>query len=246
MELKINEITMPSEITFNFEELKQELLTSVDKYEGLIYTEEQMQDAKTDRAKLRKFKDALNQERIKRQKEYMKPFNEFKDKVDELIAIVDKPIALIDNQVKAHEEKEKEDKRMMISSIWNTIEHPEWLTLAKIFDDKWLNKTCSISQIKNDITSKLADIERDISTLEEFEYKDEAIQEYKISLDISKAIAEGKRISEIIKAKNQPKEEVTGNERMWLGFKAELSVAEALELKAFFNLRGIPFEPIKI
>lgn len=78
MELKVNNFSVPSTITFNFEELKQELEEKAGFYTNLVYTDEQIKEAKADKASMNKLKKALNDERIRMEKEYMKPFTEFK------------------------------------------------------------------------------------------------------------------------------------------------------------------------
>ena len=113
MELKIMPYEQPAAIKFNFEELKTELEERVKVYEKMVYDETQIQQAKADRADLNKLKKALNDERIRREKDYMVPFNEFKAQINEIIAIIDKPVAIIDKQVKEFEEKEKQEKLMI-------------------------------------------------------------------------------------------------------------------------------------
>ena len=108
MELRINEVTTPEQITFNYDELKQELTEKMAFYETLVYTDEQVKDAKADRASLNKLKKALNDERLRQEREYMKPFDTFKAQINEIIGIIDKPVALIDKQVKDFEEKKKQ------------------------------------------------------------------------------------------------------------------------------------------
>jgi hypothetical protein len=111
MELRIEELKLPAEVIhFNYEELKKELTEKVSKYDGLIYTESDIKDAKADRAQLNKFKKALNDERLRQEKEYMTPFNVFKNQINELIGIIDKPVSMIDKQVKDYEEKKKAEK----------------------------------------------------------------------------------------------------------------------------------------
>ena len=80
MELKVAEVQLPEAILFNYDELKKELTEKVKTYETMAYTDDQIKDAKADRANLNKLKKALNDERIRREKEYMQPFNEFKAK----------------------------------------------------------------------------------------------------------------------------------------------------------------------
>ena len=202
MELKINEIMLPQEITFNYEELKAELTDKVQKYETMVYTDDQIKEAKEDKANLNKLKKALNDERIKREKEYMKPFNEFKAQINEIIAIIDKPVMIIDKQVKEYDEKRKAEKRIKIGAYWDSTEHVDFVSLAKIFDERWLNTGYSMKQIEADITGWINRTNSELATLQalpEFSY--EAIEEYKRTLDINKAISEGKRLADIQKRK---------------------------------------------
>ena len=85
MELKVNAVAIPEEFTFNYDELKTELLQKASVYETMVYTEDQIREAKADRANLNRLKKALNDERIRREKEYMEPFNKFKMQIAEII-----------------------------------------------------------------------------------------------------------------------------------------------------------------
>ena len=111
MELKVNAITVPEEVKWNYEELKQEIAERAHDYEVVVYTDDQIKTAKEDRATLNKLKKTLNDERIRLEKEYMKPFSVFKEQVNEVIGIIDKPIGIIDKQVKEYEETKKAEKR---------------------------------------------------------------------------------------------------------------------------------------
>lgn len=88
MELKVNEYQLPEQILFNYEELKAELTEKVQHYETLVYTDDQIKEAKADRATLNKLKKALSDERIRREREYMQPFNEFKSRINEILALL--------------------------------------------------------------------------------------------------------------------------------------------------------------
>ena len=204
MELKINELQLPEVITFNYEELKQELAEKVSMYTTLVYTEAQIQDAKKDRANLNKLKKALNDERIRLEKEYMVPFNTFKAQINEIIGIIDKPVALIDEQVKGYEEKQKQEKLEKIKEFWEgtEIKLPIPLTFEQIFDQKWLNASVSMKSIQEAINSRLEQIANDLSTLSNLpEFGFEAAEVYKSTLDLNRALNEGHRLSEIQKRK---------------------------------------------
>lgn len=208
MELKINEVAIPEQITFNYDELKAELTEKVRMYETLVYSDEQIKEAKADKAALNKLKKALNDERIRREKEYMQPFNDFKAKINEIIGIIDKPVAVIDAQVKSYEDKQKQEKRKKITEYFeerylnSVTPAPDCFRLERIFDEKWLNASVSMKSIQESIDTKAEQIKNDLEMLSNLpEFGFEAVEIYKSTLDVNKAITEAKRMSEMSKAK---------------------------------------------
>lgn len=204
MQLEVKEYQLPAEIQFNFDEIKAEISEKLQKFENLVYTDEQIKEAKADRSSLNKLKKALQDEKIRRKKEYLKPFEDFENKINEIIKLIDAPVGLIDKQVKEFEEKKKADKRIEIGAYWETTEHPEWLVLSKIFDERWLNATYTMKQIQADITGWINRVNSELETLEQLDsFSFEAIDVYKRSLDMNQAIAEGKRLADIQKRKEE-------------------------------------------
>ena len=202
MELIINEVSIPEQITFNYEELKAELTDKVKTYETLVYNDEQIKEAKADKAALNKLKKALNDERIRREKEYMQPFNSFKAQINEIIGIIDRPLAVIDAQVKSYEEKQKQEKMEQIRDLWSEMEVPDGLTFENVFIDKMLNISYAMSHVKQKMLDDISRFNRDIATLSDLpEFGFEAVEVYKSTLDVNKAITEAKRMSEMAKAK---------------------------------------------
>ena len=92
MQLEVKPYEQIKPIEFNYEELKTQLLTKLDDYKHLQYTSDQIQAAKTDRANLNSLKKALNDERIRREKEFLEPFNTFKAQIRELCELIDEPV----------------------------------------------------------------------------------------------------------------------------------------------------------
>lgn len=227
MEIKVKEYELPQKVDFNFEELKTELEARVSSYETAVYSDMEIKKAKADKADLNRFKKALNDERIRREKEYMQPFNDFKSKVNEIIAIIDKPIAVIDAQVKAYEEKQKKAKAGEIEFYFNGIDgKPEFLELNQIMDSKWLNASVSMNQVKEDMNLKIDMIKIDIDTIRNLpEFAFEAEETYKSTLSINTAIGEAHRLSEMAKKKAEQAEEA---ERL----KAETELAEIMNIPA--------------
>lgn len=202
MELKMNDYQLPEKISFNFDELKQELTEKVSMYETLVYTDDQIKEAKADKAQLNKLKKALNDERIRLEKEYMVPFNSFKSQVNEIISIIDKPVALIDKQVKEYEDKQKQDKMVQIKSLWAEMDVPEGLTLEKVYEDRMLNVSYGLNHVKQKMLDDIKRFNRDMETLAALpEFGFEAQQEYIRTLDLNKALAKGQRMAQIQKQK---------------------------------------------
>lgn len=209
MEFKyLSEVVLPQAPVFNYEDLKAELEQKCKEYENLVYTEDQIKMAKDDRAKLNKLKDALNSERIQRQKEWNAPFAEFKTKVDELITIINRPVAMIDKQVKEYDKQQENDKREKIKELWNSLDGPDWLKIENCFSENWLKKSCSMSKVKGCMEEIIAISNRDIATLEQLpEYSFEAIVAYKKNRKLDEAIAEATKLTNLRKMKETQEEE---------------------------------------
>ena len=267
MELRIEPYKAPEQILFNYEELKKALSEKCEIYETMVYTEDQIQNAKSDCANLRKLKKALNDERLKREREYMTNFNVFKGQVNEIIGIIDKSINNVDKQVKLFDEKTKAEKLEEIKEYWtNTeIQLPIPLKLEQIFDEKWLNVSVKMPAIQKAINEKLEQIIKELSVIENLPaFAFEAKEIYINTLDLAKAVSEAKKMQEIAEKKaaweaEQEKKKAEAVEfvksipstpieptiqKEWLKFAALLSVDDAKALKEFFNSRNIEFKAI--
>lgn len=273
MELQLKEYSLPAAIEFNFEEIKAELATRTEQYKVAVYTDDQIKDAKKDKAQLNKLDKALNDERIRLQREYMQPFEAFKAKIDELRAIIKEPVALIDERVKDYEEGKKQEKNRQIIELWSGIEHDEQLTLEKIFDEKWLNASVSLASIEDTLKQAVETYKKDIETLEALpEFSMEAVTVYRKTLDMRDALSEVSRLTEYkkrreemeakraeeearlkaeaeAKAQEAPQTiatpEEAAPERKWIPFWVYVTQEQAHELSVAMKQLGIPFEAIR-
>lgn len=196
------------EIQWNKEELKAWVAEKVKDYRGLVFTEATIPDAKKDRADLNKLKKAFEDERKRIKKLCLEPYEEFERQEKELIAMIDEPLQLIDCQIKEVEEKRKEEKRLRIEELFSTIGFQTFVSLDMVWDEKWLNATVSMSKIEEQMKSRMYQIGEDVFTIQNLpEFSFEAMEVYKKSLDLTKAIQEGQRLSEIQKRKAAYEEE---------------------------------------
>lgn len=271
MELKI---FSPSEdgfikaIEWNHEDIKKEVSEKIGYYASLVYTDDQIKTAKADRATLRKFVDALESKRKELKKQCLAPYEDFEKKLKEITAIVNEPIQLIDSQVKTFEDKQKAEKKEKIEAYFVGRNPFDWLKLEQIFNEKWLNASAKLPNVTAEIDSVIERIEKDLETLSNLpEFGFESTEEYKLSLDLNKAIAEGHRLAEIQKKKaeagfvteklSEAAEKATEavekfatataeavNQKSEVCFRCWLTVDDATALKNFFDSRNIEFEKI--
>lgn len=203
MELRVEPVTFPEVIQFNYEELKAEITSKVEMYKNLVYTgSDQIKDAKADRAALNKLIKAMSDERIRIKKDCLKPYDEFERKIRELTDIVNEPVQLIDKQIKEYEQTLKEEKRKDIEALFETIGFQAFVKLDMIWDEKWLNASVSMKSIEEKMQERMYQISTDLLTLNRLsEYAFEAVAVYKETLDMNRSIAEAQRMSEIAKQK---------------------------------------------
>ena len=209
MELKVNEYKLPEAISFNFEELKTQIAAKTEQYTKIVYTDDNIKAAKEDRADLNRLKKALNDERIRRQKEYLVPFEQFKKQIDEVIAIIDKPVQAIDVQIKQYEAIKQDEKKIKIQELFDSMLFPDFVKLdEKIFNPKWLNATVTMKQIEDSLQETKTQIIANCQTLAGLpSYSHEAVIYYQRTLDVTGALAKVREFSEIEAAKKKMQEE---------------------------------------
>lgn len=185
---------LPSEIGFNFEELKSELAERLEHYNNLVVTEDGLKEAKSDRAKLNKLRTAIDSRRKDIKKEYMKPYTEFEGKIKELTLLIDQPIKAIDTQLESYEERRKQAKLERIKEAYDvTIPSAvkEIIPLERILDQKWLNATTSAKSIGEDLENWAKRVSADLLALDTVEeaYQAAVREKYIATLDVSASLA---------------------------------------------------------
>lgn len=236
-------------VVWNYEELKSDLTTALADYNSRVYTEDTIAEAKEDKAKLNKLKKAINDERIAREKEYMQPFNEFKAQAKELCDMIDTASSGISHQLELFEDKRVSEKQKAITSLFDDIKSNydfPFITLEKIFNEKWLNKGTSDKAIATEITAVFEKAINDLAIIKRMpQYAFEAEEAYKESLDLNKALTEGERMADVQAKKNQEVKANAENEKKFeISFKCKLTVNQAKELKEYCKENGIVLEQI--
>lgn len=264
MELVFKEKMAPGVIEFNYEELRAEIAEAVKQYTNLAYTDDQMTEAKADRAKLRKFADVLESARKQVKAECLAPYTAFEQQVKELVALIDEPVRMIDRQVKEYEDRLKVEKEQKVIKYYQSLEdRPKDLALSKIWNDRWLNVTYSMKKIEEEITQGIQRFNAEMAVIERLKNPIPARMVYIDTMDLNRAIAESDR-QDAIELQKQAEEQKAIEcqkkveeqkaqapapakevKRTWIAFKAYLSVEEAARLKYFFEQNQIEFAPVR-
>lgn len=199
-------------IIWNSDEIEKEVAAKVGFYKNLVYTEDQVAEAKKDRAALNKFVAALKAKDREIRDLCLKPYDEFHNKMLKIISLVEEPANLIDKQVKEYEDAQKEQKKKAIQELFNNKGFQPWVTLDRIWNQKWLNKTYSMKQIDADLTTIQHKIGEDILLINgQREGMQAALSEYKRSMDVSASIAAAQRYMEAKRAEEELTRQLQAN-----------------------------------
>lgn len=204
LQLVVSTKTLGS-LTTNAEKIRDMVKTALPQYSIENYSSSDVAKAKEDKTKLNKAAKALNDERIKIEKEWMKPFGDFKDVVTETVGLIKNCVASIDTIIKEDDERTKNAKREQVKRLAETCGlEVVGIKLEKIWNEKWLNKTTSLKSIEKEITEKVASIKNDLETLKTFsEDYDALVTYYKENLNLSETVSYANRLIEARKAKVQ-------------------------------------------
>ena len=188
-------------IQWNREELEEAVNAKIAAYENVVYSEENMKQAKEDRAELNKVAKAIDDCRKRVKNEVMKPYTDFENEIKLVLEKVKTTSNMIDSQIKSFEEQQKEEKKQKIRDTYDKEigELQEIVPFEKIFDSKWLNVSCSLAKAQKEIKEKIQTISTDLETIDSIDskYKLNAKDVYINTFNLSAALAENKRLVDL-------------------------------------------------
>lgn len=145
-------------ITMNFEEVKASLVENMEKYKGIIVTEESLKDCKATQKDLAGLRNKLDSYRKDVKKEMEKPIKAFESECKELIGLIAEVEAPIKSGILEFDNKRREEKRkfadVKIFEICQKLglekKYADQLTVL----DKYLNLSTSAKSVVEDIESR--------------------------------------------------------------------------------------------
>lgn len=228
------EIKGVAKVEDNILEAKTYALQLKDYYSTLIFNDDQIAEAKNERASINKIIKKIADYRKDIITEFKKPIELFETTAKETEKILKETADFVDIQVKDFENREKEEKRKQIEISFNQLieDLKELVPINKLFDEKWLNKTVKLSAIEEEIKSKLDNIRSGLKAIEELhsEFELEIKNTFLQDFDLSKAILKNTQLLERKEAflKAEEKKEEIIQEKVETMLKEEVK-EEALE-----------------
>lgn len=135
----------------NKEVLEQALKIIVQKYKGVVVTDDdnQYKEAKSQRAEINKIIKALDDERKKVKKTYEEPIKVFESEFKALKSIADEAAKELDDNIKAVEQLRRDKKAEEVEALME--QYSEGLPIDR--RSQWLNQTYRVADIIDDIKS---------------------------------------------------------------------------------------------
>ena len=187
--LDVRELTLGT-LTTNALQLRDHVAETLERYTPENYSEDNVDQAKSDRAILNKAAKELNDRRIQLERDWNAPLQEFKSIIGDTVKMISNGSAKIDAVVKGVESKAKAEKRAAIEELWER-KGITLLPLSKLWDDRWLNKTKRLPAVEKEIGEKLLKIETELDTLAAVDTEDgEVLRAYYLDcLDLQRTLA---------------------------------------------------------
>lgn len=194
------EKSLPQKIDFNYEAIKSELSEKLERYNSLVVTEDSISAAKKDKAALNKLKTALEYRRKEVKKDCLRPYEDFEQKIKELVSMIDAPVQAIDGQIKTFDEIKRAEKRADIQGFYadSVGDLLQLLPFDKIFDPRWLNATYKIEDAQKEIIDRISKTRNDIGIIKAMNLNGEqqVLDVYLRTLDMSATLAEKTRLED--------------------------------------------------
>lgn len=188
-------------VEWNYEAVKQWVSDGLAAYEGRVYTEDTVAEAKRDRANLNKLSKAIEDKRKELKSVYLTPYNSFEAQAKELVAMIKKQSDAIDAQVKAYDQKRRDEK---LEKIKTELYAPmigdlaELVPYQRLHDPKWLNVTVSMGAVSEALAEKIERITAGLTALDKLSLPEDVAGDVKSvflrNFDLAEAIAEKDRI----------------------------------------------------
>lgn len=133
--------------------LQQYVEGMIQKYDGLIFTDEEIPEAKKRMADLNRLKKNIEDKRKEIKKEIAEPYMQFEAQIKPIVQRIDEVRGKIDIQVKDYERIRDEKKQKEIQDWW-AANGTKDVSLQLVWDPRYLNVTFTMDQVIQDLKAK--------------------------------------------------------------------------------------------
>lgn len=212
-------------IEANFEEVKAALTEITAPYKNMIVSEDAIDLAKKDRAKIRKVSDNIDSYRKTIKKIYTEPLSVFEDKCKKLTGICKEASDNLDTQVKKFEEKRKQDKFNELESHFNALPktYSEYVTYGTVFNERWGNVGYKIEDAKKEIEDYVNRVDTEVASIKVMgaEFVPELLLYYKAGHSLGEVVSHMNELKTMKETKERQERERIAREQERARIQAE-------------------------
>lgn len=197
-ELQIQKTFNNQPIEWNYEKYKAWLLKETEKYKHIVYTEDNIAEAKADQVILNKLYDQIDGAKKDVKKAYNVEVVKFESQVKELLKIITDAKTNCHNALEDHEARLKSKKMEFVREKYTEIfgDFANLVPLTAIFNEKWLNASYKEKEVENDLKSDLINIKEGLEVINRLNtpYKLEAKRVLFDTLNLQEALKANDRL----------------------------------------------------
>lgn len=185
-------------LVWNKEAVETYVNDAVEKYVGIVYTDDMIDDAKKDRAKLNALEKQLAKAFTATKDVYLGPLAELETVTKDLQQKIKKTSGEIDVQVKSYEDALKQAKKNDLYRVYTAAAGALAVLVPfdKVFNERWLNKTYAFGtaekELKTIIEEKRLELDDLVDDCEPGEEYEAVKRAYLKNLSMKEARAERK------------------------------------------------------
>lgn len=188
-------------IAANFEETEAQLRELISPYQHMIVTEDTVNTAKSDLARVRKVKASLDEYRKSIKKAFTAPVTEFEEKVKTLTGICKKAEDNLSGQIDGFAERVYAEKLTMLELYFkeNSEKAEGMLTFEQTKNPKWKNTTFTLEAAKQEIKEAIDLCADGIEAIRALNspFEAELLAEYAINHDLAGALKKNGQLAAI-------------------------------------------------
>ncbi|HMM20602.1 MAG TPA: DUF1351 domain-containing protein [Selenomonadales bacterium] len=160
IDLEPKMLKLVQEFDWNFAEIKTALAGKVERYAGLVVTEDNLTDMEKAQREIASLRVKIGKFRLQIKRELEKPYEKFELQIKELVGLVEDVERPLKDQLEVYENKRRDAKSSEVQAIIDEIANQVGLeakyTSQIVIADKWLNRGTAKKEITDEIQMRVA------------------------------------------------------------------------------------------